>query len=185
MDNGDASYRRFLDGDDSGIYELVRDYSDGLTLYLYGICGDITMAEEVMEDTFAKLAVKKPVFKGRSSFKTWLYAIGRNLALDHLRRESKKRCVPIEECAEIADDVETLETSYIKEERRIMLHRVMSNLNPDYRQVLWLVYFEGLSNGETATVMKKNRHQIENLVYRAKNSLKSQLEKEGFVYEEL
>ena len=185
MDNGEAGYRRFLDGDDEGIYELVRDFSDSLTLYLYGICGDITMAEEVMEDTFAKLAIKKPSFKGKSSFKTWLYAIGRNVALDYLRRESKRRYVPIDECAEVADDVVSLETSCIREERRIMLHRVMSRLNPDYRQVLWLVYFEGMSNGEAAIVMKKNRHQIENLVYRAKNSLRSQLEKEGFVYEEL
>ena len=33
MDNGADSYRRFLDGDDSGMVELVRDYKDGL-LYL-------------------------------------------------------------------------------------------------------------------------------------------------------
>lgn len=185
MDNGNASYRRFLDGDDSGIYELVRDYKDGLTLYLHGICGDVMLAEELMEDTFAKLAIKKPVFKGKSSFKTWLYSIGRNVALDHIRRETKRQHVSIDECTETSDGVESLEISYIKEERRILLHRVMASLNPDYRQVLWLVYFEGLSNAETAKVMKKTCRQIENLVYRAKNSLKSQLEKEGFVYEEL
>ena len=34
MDNGASSYRRFLDGDDSGMVELVRDYKDGLLLYL-------------------------------------------------------------------------------------------------------------------------------------------------------
>lgn len=34
MDNGTSSYRRFLDGDDSGMVELVRDYKDGLLLYL-------------------------------------------------------------------------------------------------------------------------------------------------------
>ena len=34
MDNGASSYRRFLDGDDKGLAEIVRDYSDGLTLYL-------------------------------------------------------------------------------------------------------------------------------------------------------
>ena len=37
MDNGERSYRRFLDGDDKGLAEIVRDYSDGLTLYLNGI----------------------------------------------------------------------------------------------------------------------------------------------------
>ncbi len=185
MDNGDASYRRFLVGDDSGIVELIRDYKDGLILYLFGICGNITSAEELMEETFAKIAIRKPRFKGNSSFKTWLYAIGRNVAVDHLRRESKRQHIPIDEFTEILADAEELEASYIKEERRIILHRVMSRLSPDYRQVLWLVYFEDLSNADVAVVMKKNRRQIENLLYRAKLSLKSELEKEGFVYEEL
>ena len=93
--------------------------------------------------------------------------------------------VPSDECTEIADDRESLESSYIKEERKITLHRVMMHLSPDYRQVLWLVYFEDLSNAEAGAIMKKNRRQIENLLYRAKQALKSELEKEGFVYEEL
>lgn len=185
MDNGDAGYRRFLDGDDGGIYEIIRDHKDGLILYLYGICGNITTAEELMEDTFAKIAIKKPRFKGNSSFKTWLYAIGRNVALDHMRRESKRQYVPIDELPEIADDRESLESSYLKEESRITLHRVMTRLSPDYRQVLWLVFFDGLSNSDAAAVMRRTNRQIENLLYRAKISLKSELEKEGFVYEEL
>ena len=36
MDNGASSYRRFLDGDDKGLAEIVRNYSDGLILYLNG-----------------------------------------------------------------------------------------------------------------------------------------------------
>ena len=34
MDNGAGSYRRFLDGDDDGIVEIVRDYKDGLIFYI-------------------------------------------------------------------------------------------------------------------------------------------------------
>ena len=48
-----------------------------------------------------------------------------------------------------------------------------------------MLYFDGLSISETAIVMKKNARQMKNLVYRAKNALKSELDKEGFVYEEL
>ena len=55
---------------------------------------------------------------------------------------------------------------------------------PEYRNVLWLVYFEKFSNKETAIVLKKSERQIKNLLYRAKKSLKSKLEKEGFEYEE-
>ena len=60
----------------------------------------------------------------------------------------------------------------------------MKKLSPDYRQILWLSYFEELSNEEIAIVMKKNSRQIRNLLYRAKMSLRSVLEKEGFDYED-
>ena len=60
----------------------------------------------------------------------------------------------------------------------------MAELSADYQTVLWLVFFEGFSNTEAATVLKKSDRQIKNLLYRAKQSLKSKLEKEGFVYEE-
>ena len=61
----------------------------------------------------------------------------------------------------------------------------MKELNPEYRRILWLVFFEELTNDEAAAVMKKNARQITNLVYRAKAALRSELEKEGFEYEEL
>ena len=61
----------------------------------------------------------------------------------------------------------------------------LKKLNPEYRQVLWMLYFDGMTNFDAAVVMKKNTRQMKNLVYRAKSALKSELEKEGFVYEEL
>jgi RNA polymerase sigma-70 factor (ECF subfamily) len=90
MDNGASSYRRFRDNDDdSGLDEIIMDYSDGLMLYLTSIVGNILTAEELTEDTFVLLGTKKPKFKGKSSFKTWLYTIGRNLALKHLKKTAK------------------------------------------------------------------------------------------------
>lgn len=61
----------------------------------------------------------------------------------------------------------------------------MRKLKPEYFQVLYLIYFEEFSNTDAAVIMKKNKRQIENLIYRAKGSLKSELKKEGFEYEEL
>ncbi|MDE6426799.1 MAG: sigma-70 family RNA polymerase sigma factor [Ruminococcus sp.] len=182
MDNGEISYRRFLDGDDEGMVELIRDYKDGLILYLSGITGNILLAEEIMEDTFFKLVTKKPKFSGRSSFKTWLYAIGRNSAMDSLRRRARFSDKPLEEYTDLADEL-SIEKDYLKEEQKIALHRALQKLNPDYRQVLYLVFFENFSNAETAKIMHKTRRQVENLLYRAKQSLKSELEKEGFKYE--
>ena len=49
MDNGASSYRRFLDGDDKGLEEIVRDYKDGLILYLNGFVNNFFTAEELKE----------------------------------------------------------------------------------------------------------------------------------------
>lgn len=183
MDNGESSYRRFLTGDDSGIVEIIREYKDGLTFFLNSFVGDINTAEELCEDTFVKLAVKKPGFHAKSSFKTFLYAIGRNVAIDYLKKSKKK--IYLEDIGEVVSYEEDPVSLYIKEERKLAVHRAMGRLKSEYRQALWLTYFEELSNKETAAVMKKSVHSIETLIYRARLALKSQLEKEGFVYEEL
>ena len=185
MDTGAEEYRRYLEGDDSGIAQLIRIYRDGLILYLGGFTADMGIAEELMEDTFVKLAVKKPKFNGKSSFKTWLYAIARNMALDWLRRGGKRRETDTEIPEDIPDGTAQPELYYLNQERNETLRRALSRLNPDYGSVLYLSYFEGFSNEEIKTVMNKSGRQVENLLYRAKRALKTQLEKEGFVYEEL
>ncbi len=183
MDNGESSYRRFLDGDDAGIAEIVGEYKDGLMLYLNGYVKNILIAEELTEETFFRLITKKPRFSGRSSFKSFLYAIGRNVAVDYIRRNSKLINTPIEDMEAYYSEEESLERSYIKDEEKIHLHKTLSQLPDDYRNVLWLVFFEGFSNKETAIILKKNNRQIKNLIYRAKQTLKAKLEKEGFIYE--
>ena len=184
MDNGASSYRRFLDGDDQGLAEIVRDYSDGLTLYLTGIVNDYAVAEELMEETLYKIITKRPQYHPTHTFKAWLYAIGRHTALDYLRRCERTE-LPLEgrDCAAGAGyDPEEL---CLADERKETLRRALTGLHSEYRQVLWLLYFEELSHTEAAAVMKKSPRQMKNLVYRAKIALRSELEKEGFLYEEV
>ena len=186
MDNGAGSYRRFRDeGDENGLAEIIRDHSDGLILYINSIVGNIHTAEDLAEDTFVFLGTKKPKDNGKASFRTWLYTIGRNKAIDYLRRNSKRSELSIDSVPETISDEECIESSYLREERKIAVHQAMSKLKAEYRQVLWLIYFEGFSNKEAAAIMGKNVHNIETLVYRARKSLKSQLEMEGFEYERL
>lgn len=187
MDNGASSYRRFLEGDDNGFVEIVRDYKDGLILYLNSFTGDIEKSQELAEDTFVKLGVKKPKNKEKASFKTWLYTIGRNTAMDYLRRRRRiyMHELPIENCKEIADVEKNLEGIYIRNERKIAVHRAVYKLNYEYRQVLWLIYFEDFSHKETALIMNKSISAVETLVYRARKALKVILEKEDIDFENL
>ena len=85
----------------------------------------------------------------------------------------------------ILDEEKSLEQAYIQNEEKIVVHRAMKKLKAEYRQVLYLAFFEDFDNAQTAAVMKKSKRQIENLIYRAKSALKKELEKEGFVYEGL
>jgi RNA polymerase sigma-70 factor (ECF subfamily) len=184
MDNGASSYRRFLDGDDNGITEIVENYKDGLILYLNGYVNNIFVAEELTEDTFFRLIIKKPKYSGKSTFKSWLYAIGRNVAVDYIRHNSKILNVPIDDVENYLIEEQNLEQSYIKEENMLIVNKALNELIPEYRNVLWLTYFEEFSNKETAIILKKTERQIKNLLYRARKALKSKLEKEGFEYDE-
>ena len=180
MERGTQSYERFLAGDESGLAEIIQDYSDGLILYLNSFVNQISTAELLAEDTFVRLAVKKPRDRGKGSFRTWLYAIGRNIAIDHLRRQNRHKTVSLEDAAQWQDEQQAIEAAYIREESRIRVHRAMEALKPEYRQVLWLVYFEGFSCREAAGVMGKSVHAAETLAYRARLALKALLEQEGF-----
>ena len=184
MDNGASSYRRFLDGDDNGLAELIRIYNGGLTLYLNSFVGNLSIADELSEDTFVKIGVKRPRYSGKSSFKTWLYAIGRNIAIDYMRKNPKQETISMGNCVGLADE-KTIEKEYLKEEQFIILYKAMGNLKAEYRQVLWLIYFEEMTAKEAAKVMKKSLHNVEVLVGRARQSLKSELKKEGYHDENL
>lgn len=184
MDNGESSYRRFLAGNDEGLHEIICEYQDGLMLYLNSFVQNIRIAEDLTEDTFSELAINRPRFSGKSAFKTWLYAIGRNLACKYIRKHSKLSVVPLESQEYLADE-ENLERNYIKDEQKRMVHHAMHRLKAEYRQALYLTFFEGFSNAETAGIMNKSKRQIESLLYNAKKALKSDLERSGFHYEEL
>ena len=182
MDNGAINYRRFLEGDNNALVDIIADYREGLILFINSFVNDFCTAEELAEDTFVKICSDKPKFSGKCSFKTWLFTIGKNISLNYIKRKKRHSEVSIDDFYNIADK-ENIERNYIKDEDKRHLIRTLEKLNDDYRQVLYLVFFENFSNVETAKIMGKSERQIRNLLYRAKESLKSILEKEGFRYE--
>ena len=184
MDKGAENYRRFLAGDESGLYEIVRDYKDGLILYINSIVSNLHTAEEIAEDTFVKIFLKRPFYGPSGSFKTWLYTVGKHLALDRLRRNQREHLVSVDLCPEQADAQAELFRGYLRKEQKRVLYRGLERLKSEYRQVLWLTYFEGFDHRRTAAIMGKTVHGVDTLVYRAKKALKKELEKERIFNEE-
>ena len=101
-----------------------------------------------------------------------------------MRKNARHSETLLDEYADIAAETD-LERDYLREEQKITLHRAMHRLKQEQCQVLVLTYFEGFGNQDAAKIMGKSRKQVENLLYYAKKSLRSELEKEGFHYEEL
>ena len=178
MDNGESSYRRFLDGDESAFGELLDMYSENLIFFINRYVGNVAIAQEISEDVFVELLIHKRRYNFKTSLKTYIFTIARNKAVSYLRKCSRNP-----ECAyeyiENEADRRNLEDEFLKKERDKKLHNAIDNLNEDYKTVLHLIYFEDMSYEQAGAVMKKSKKQIENLVYRARQVLKKTLEKEA------
>lgn len=98
MDNGASSYRRFLEGEKEAIVEILSEYSSGLILFLNSITGNMSLSEDIAEDVFCELLLKKPGYSSKSSFKTWLYAIARYKAFHLMKRKNVFRTALLTRC---------------------------------------------------------------------------------------
>ncbi|MBR3440018.1 MAG: RNA polymerase sigma factor [Clostridia bacterium] len=181
MDNGAGSYRRFLDGDDEGLRSLIEEYRIPLQMFLNSITKNQTVAEDATVETFTKLAIKKPAYNGKASFKTWLFRIGHNAAVDIMRRNGNYSAAFEESDGFLC--LPSAEEMYLKEERNRALAFSMQKLKGDYYSVLWLKYFENMQIKEIAAIMRKSEGSVKVLLTRARQTLKTQLEKDGFDYE--
>ena len=150
-----------------------------------GFTHNMDTAEDLMEDVFVKIITQKPKYRPKASFKTWLYSIAGNVARDWYRKQKKHIYVPIDDVKTQLAAAENMERQYLQTQRQIQLFEALRRIHTDYAQALYLAFFEDFKNTQIAAVMHKSNRQVENLLYRAKQALRSELEKEGFVYEEL
>ena len=169
-------YRRYLDGDEAGLSDLMKKYGSALTLYIDGYLGDIHEAEDLMIDVFSYLLTKRPHIRD-GGLKAYLYKAARHMALQHKR--SRRKVFSLEDLAEEPEGEMLIEEVVKNKERSRILHLCIGRLHRSYREALYLTYFEELSYAEAAEIMGKNIKQITNLVYRGKQNLRELLEKEG------
>lgn len=179
MDNGAGSYRRFLDGDESAFDEILTGYRESLTLFINRYVQDMTAAEDIAIDVFTDLIVHRHRYNFRTQLKTYLFMLGRSRALDYIKHRNKLTMIPLSDAENELAGENTPEEEFLKDETKRAVNAALNDLPEDMRIVLHLIYFEELSYDEAAKVMKKNRKQVDNLLYRAKKQLRSVLGKEG------
>lgn len=183
MDYTSEQYQKYLSGDNNALTEIVREYRNGLILYINSYIKNIDISEDLAEEVFLKLIIKKPKFTPTKPFKTYLYKIAQNISIDYIRKN--KRTLTIDFESDIYLCTDSAEQLTVKNEQKEILHKAMCELPDNYHRVLYLVYFEGFDNKSTAKIMKMSTRQIENILYRAKKALKEKLEKEKFTFENL
>ena len=178
MDMGASSYRLFLNGDEKAFEAIVKEYRDPLTLFINSYVHDIHTAEDIAIDVFAYVAVNTHKYNFKVTFKTYLYMLGRSRALDHIRRRSKHALVSLEDAEGYIPAESSPEEEYLQNERRRAVREALDGLPENMRSAVYLVYFENMSYEEAARVMKTSKKQIDNLLYRAKDRLRSVLGEE-------
>lgn len=179
---GVSSYRRFLQGDNAALEETVRLYSDALVRFAFCYVKDSATAEDIMEDAFVALIVKRKSFEAEEQLRAYLYKVVRNKCLDHIRVH--KRQVPLSDFANVFVS-ENAERAVLQRERERAVHRALSQLPTQYKEVLQLTYFGGYGVEELCNALGKTQKQIYNLLARAKTSLARLLKKDGISYENL
>ena len=176
MSGDEALYRQYLSGDDTGLEALMKQYGDPLTMYIDGYLHDVHEAEDLMIEAFAYLFTKRPAIRD-GGLKAYLYKTARSKALRH--KHKWKTHFSLEGLEEEPESETLVEEVIRAAEQRRILHFCMERLKSDYREALYLVYFEGMSHAEAAYLMGKSEKQTADLVYRGRKALKKELEKEG------
>ena len=117
-------------------------------------------SDDLMIEAFAYLISKKPRIK-EGCFRAYLYKIARNLSFRFVKKKHLRHSFSFEEIEKEPESKILIEEIIQKEEFNQNLYLCMDQLKPDYREALYLVYFENMHHSEAATVMgkSKNRYQ--------------------------
>ncbi len=95
--------------------------------------------------------------------------------MNYLKKNRFHSDSPIEDYFYISDNID-IEAEYIRSEQKMIVNNAMKALKKEYAQVLYLKYFEDLRSEDIAQIMDKSKRQISDLLYRAKQALKAELE---------
>ncbi len=138
-------------GDRDAFCELVCRYRTAVVDVVYRMCGDDALAEDAAQVAFLRAWQKLDSFRPGTSFRSWLYRIAVNAALDFLRREKPG---PDLETLDLAAPGERIEARIEQQERAQQVRRAVLALPDASRAVLVLKEYHDLSYHEIAETLE-------------------------------
>lgn len=132
-------------------------------------------AEDVLHDAYTKVLSGRAVYRRQSTFKTWLFGVIRLTAMEHRRwRWLRRTEVQTEEPADVPTSA-----PLVDRETKEALARALAKLSERQREVIHLVFYEGLSIEEASVVMGVNLGSARTHYERGKAGLLAILNREG------
>lgn len=162
-------------GRNTCIEKLYQTYYMDVYSYIMTLTKDASLSEELTQEVFYR--AMRSEFQGKSSERTWLCAIAKNLCMDELRKRQKE-AVYDEETAEAVDDSmhADVEHSVISKMENLQIHMALHQLEEPYREVFSLRVFGELSFRDIGMVFGKTENWARVTYHRGKLKLQEKLE---------
>lgn len=148
---------------------LFKKYYNEALLYVCSFCHNKHLAEDIVAEAYMRAI--RSIDEEKDSFKFWLLKVCRNCFFDYARKN--KRLEPINN--DYQDD-KTLVDEIIQQEEYRALYKAIDLLSDNYREVVRLYYFDGMSVREIAEITGYSTDNVKIQLYRARNKLKEILE---------
>ena len=141
---------RAQQGDRQAFTELVTRHQAGVVSLAYRMCGDLRLAEDAAQDAFVRVWQNLNSYKPQYAFRSWLYRIAANAALDALRRE--RPAAEIDQ-GSLADPAAGPEGTVEQDQRAAQVRRAIARLSEPLRMVLILREYQELTYQEIADAL--------------------------------
>ena len=186
MENTDKSLiEAHCQGDPTAFGEIVRRYGDGVLGYLIHMTGNREQAEDLFQETFKRVHEKSHTLRS-NEFKSWLFKIATNAALDGLRKKirinSREKKVNFADCdgektagLAVADDSRNPSIEVEKAEQIEQVRQAVVSLPDRQRATLVLAYYQQLSYRQVAQALGCSVGTVKTQMYRALRTLAQKL----------
>jgi RNA polymerase sigma-70 factor (ECF subfamily) len=171
---------RAIQGDGEAFASLFRVTLPSVYRYLYGRCGDASLAEDLAQDSYVRaMRAIKTSFKGGSSeFLAWMIRIARNRFLDHVKSGRVRWEVVVDEMP-VTVATGNPESEALAKVEGDELRRALGRLTEEQQEIVLLRFFNGLQIAEVAGATGRSEGAVKALQFRALRALARILDLEG------
>lgn len=156
------------------IDQVYEQYAKPVYRYLFSLCGDTTLADDLTAETFYQAIRSLGSFRGESTMLTWLCQIAKHQWYGEMRRRSKAVHVPLEDAQAIADISAQPADIAEETELKLQLYRTIRKLPEPMREVMYLRLGGVLSFAEIGQLMGKSENWARVTFYRGKQKIKGE-----------